>query len=453
MAKKIASEPGKKIKTVNGGYVFLIMLLVFFVVLALGMLFQYLVNKNIGSLDKTFGIEGKVQLDINSSIDKVSGIVEQKDGKIIVIGTYSVSSNTAENVDILLARFNAAGSLDVEFGENGIKIIDLGGMDMGIAVNLQANEKIVTANRSCKSENNNCEAVLIRLNQDGTIDKTFGDAGKQILEIGDLFYNAPHRLLVGPTDNIVLAGSWWNGQDFDFAVYLADKDGSPYTENGVNGLITVGFGDGKLDIATDLTFQGNKIVVVGRTCDSTSEDSCKIGLIRFTSDGKIDRSFGNNGIKTTKLNTSIIPQAIAKKKNGNFLVVGGRENRFSIFTVVQYKRNGSIDDKFSSKGKLTDSFIKDRDSWVDDIISQPDGKFVLMGISATNEETTNIVLRRYESDGTLDITFGRNGNLFIDFGRFDFASAILVTADGKFVIAGNSGDGEQTDIALSRILP
>jgi hypothetical protein len=76
-----------------------------------------------------------------------------------------------------------------------------------------------------------------------------------------------------------------------------------------------------------------------------------------------------------------------------------------------------------------------------------------MGYTATNEETTDFVLRRYEGDGTLDIIFGKNGNLFIDFGKYDYGSAILLTVDGRFVIAGNTGDEKQTDIALSRILP
>jgi len=453
MSKINSGDVKKKRGYLNGGYIFLIMLFVFFTVLALGILFQHLVNINVGTVDKSFGNDGKVQMDFNNSKDRVNGIIEQADGKIIVIGTYSNSSDPSENVDILIARYNENGSLDSEFGDNGKKIIDLGGNDVGIAVNLQVDGKIVAANRSCDSTNNSCKAILIRLNSDGSNDNTFGDAGKQTIEVGDLFHEIPHKFLIDPDGNIILVGSVWNGTDFDFAVYMVNSNGTPTPNFGVDGLTTVGFGAGKADIATDLAIQGDKIVVLGRTCDSVNEETCGVGLTRINSSGNVDKSFGNNGKKSAKLNTSFIPKAIAVQENGSFLIVGDKKDIISKFALIRYKKNGVIDEKFGKKGKVVDNFIKDKNSWGDDVIVQPDGKIVLVGYSTMDVDSSDWALRRYESDGTQDLIFAENGTLFIDFNQLDYGPVILLSSDGKYVVAGSAENATQVDFALSRILP
>lgn len=453
MTKNISGDSSKKTGYMNGGYVFLIMLFVFFAVLALGMLFQYWMNINVGKVDKSFGNDGKIQMNFDSSSDRVHGIIEQMDGKFIVIGTSSISSNSSENSDVLIARYLEDGTLDFEFGDNGKKIIDLGGTDVGLAVNLQVDGKIITANRSCISDNNECSAILIRLNSDGTFDNTFGDDGVQTIQLDDLFYGAPHRFLINPNGDIILGGSVWNGTDFDFAVYKINNDGTKNTNFGVDGLTTFDFGTGKVDIATDLTFQGENIIVLGRTCDSVSENKCGIGLTRITSDGLIDTSFGNKGKMTTKLNTNIIPKTIAVQQNGNLLVVGDKKDLVNRFVLIRYKTNGKMDENFGKNGKIVDNFINDKDAWGDDVIVQPEGKIVLIGHTIREGNSSDFVLKRYESDGTQDIIFGDNGNLFIDFGQQDYDPVALQNVDGKFVVAGSTEDGTQVEVALTRVLP
>lgn len=72
-----------------------------------------------GSLDSTFGGDGKVSTDLGDLIDVGRGLARQADGKIVVVG--------ASGDDFALARYNADGTLDPAFGTDGVKVADVGG--------------------------------------------------------------------------------------------------------------------------------------------------------------------------------------------------------------------------------------------------------------------------------------------------------------------------------------
>jgi uncharacterized delta-60 repeat protein len=78
-----------------------------------------------------------------------------------------------------------------------------------------------------------------------------------------------------------------------------------------------------------------------------------------------------------------------------------------------------------------------REEW-SSVAEQPDGKLVFAGSS-----DGDILLLRYEQDGTPDPSFGDGGVVVHDFGGSDDASAVLVQPDGRIVVAGSSGSPRQ----------
>jgi len=115
-------------------------------IIAVGRVYRYFAiarYKTNGSLDSTFGTNGKVFTEFLQSVSWANSTVIQPDGKIIVAGT--VLSTTSHN-DFALARYHADGSLDSTFGSNGFQYTDIGGShDQAYSVALQADGKIVLA--------------------------------------------------------------------------------------------------------------------------------------------------------------------------------------------------------------------------------------------------------------------------------------------------------------------
>ena len=77
-------------------------------------------------------------------------------------------------------------------------------------------------------------------------------------------------------------------------------------------------------------------------------------------------------------------------------------------------------------------------------------KLVVAGDRDTGADF-DFALARYNSDGSLDSTFGSGGRVTTDFaGSFDAALALAIQADGKLVAAGGAIIGDSLDFALAR---
>ncbi|MCK7531869.1 MAG: hypothetical protein MZV63_13020 [Marinilabiliales bacterium] len=99
-----------------------------------------------GQLDKSFNGSGWIKTDVNGTIDKVSGLGLQKDGKIVVYG-YSLNPNILiDSYDFLVLRYNKDGALDRTFGEQGKVLTRVRGMmwdAIGMTGAVQGDDKIL----------------------------------------------------------------------------------------------------------------------------------------------------------------------------------------------------------------------------------------------------------------------------------------------------------------------
>src|SRR6516164_1693828 len=81
---------------------------------------------------------------------------------------------------------------------------------------------------------------------------------------------------------------------------------------------------------------------------------------------------------------------------------------------------------------------------------QSDGKLVVAGMTTNLDDTTDFGLARYNSNGTLDATFGTGGKVKTTFADFDGARAVAIQSDGKIVVAGYTLVNYSPDFALAR---
>jgi uncharacterized delta-60 repeat protein len=167
-----------------------------------------------GSLDTSFGTDGKVTTDLGGS-DYGQSVTVQADGKIL-LGGYAYTNG---NNNFALARYNADGSLDTTFDADGKLTTDLGGDDEGQSVTVQADGKILLSGHSSSN------FALARYHSDGRLDTTFGTDGKVTTELGGSDYG--YSVTVQADGKILLGGSATdtNGS-YNFALARYNSDGS-----------------------------------------------------------------------------------------------------------------------------------------------------------------------------------------------------------------------------------
>jgi uncharacterized delta-60 repeat protein len=128
-----------------------------------------------GSIDTSFGVGGRVLTDFGGESDGVRGLVLQSDSRIVVVGHAYVHANR----NVAIARYNPDGSLDETFGAEGKVLADIGGDDDSAdAITLQRDGYIVIAGRTpSSSERNDTDFAIARFRPDGSLDESFGSDG------------------------------------------------------------------------------------------------------------------------------------------------------------------------------------------------------------------------------------------------------------------------------------
>src|SRR5204862_2697705 len=102
--------------------------------------------------------------------------------------------------------------------------------------------------------------------------------------------------------------------------------------------------------------------------------------------------------------------------------------------------DGDLDPTFGTEGKVLTDFDHSTDI-ANAVAVQPDGKLVVVGTTYTNNDFSgeDFAAARYNSNGTLDLTFGIGGKVQTDFpGLAAVASSVLIQPDGKIVVAGGA---------------
>ncbi len=377
-------------------------------------------------LDPTFGTGGKVTTSIGG-IDVGYAVAVQADGKIVTAG----KSDSA----FALARYNSDGSLDAGFGTGGKVTTEFSGAgwnDQARAVALQDDSKIVLAGVS------NWNFALARYNSDGSLDTGFGTGGEVTTDFGGS--DDGFAVAVQADGKIVAAGT----SDSDFALARYNSDGSLDAGFGTGGEVTTDFGanDGGYTVALQAD---GKIVVAGTTNNNGS--NFDFALARYNSDGSLDTGFGTGGEATTDFGRGEEGYAVALQTDGKIVVAGSTysDTGYSDFALARYNSNGSLDTGFGASGKVTTAF--GYNNWGRAVALDAGGKIVVAG-SADNGSNSNFALARYNSNGSLDTGFAIGGKVTTDFGANDEGRTVALQADGKIVVAGFSG----SDFALARYI-
>ncbi len=385
-----------------------------------------------GSLDTTFGTDGVVTTDFESTYDKANSLVIDSLGKIVVAGE---SGN-----NFALARYNADGTLDTAFDGDGRVITDFGasGDFDGYDVAIDSEGRIVMAGYARFNSGQN-EGVLARYNEDGSLDETFDSDGMVIIDFGSgqTGYGAV-IVAVDSQDRIVAAGrSYFLGRN-NFAIARYNPDGSLDPTFGNGGSVTTDF-DLTNDIVNGLAIDGaGRIVAAGRSY--TLPLYSNFALARYHSDGTLDTCFDEDGLVTTDFvgsNHDSAYDSVAVHSDGK-IVVGGhtRDSGGShSFALARLNGDGTLDMSFGADGRVVADFSSGIDI-MQSLAVQDDGKIVTAG-----SVDSNFAVARFNYDGSLDLGFGDAGLVITDLGdsTSEEARSVAIQTDGRILVGGTSG--------------
>ena len=147
--------------------------------------------------------------------------------------------------------------------------------------------------------------------------------------------------------------------------------------------------------------------------------------------GELDTSFGRDGWVTTGFaGRSSGASAVAIQADGRIVAVGTAWRLFPRSALARYTRKGNLDPSFGGDGRVSVAFRGDSSAL--DVAIQSNGKIVVVG-----QDRFKFGVARFKSDGTLDRSFGGDGEVITGFdGSSATAHAVAIQANGKIVVAG-----------------
>jgi uncharacterized delta-60 repeat protein len=377
-----------------------------------------------GVLDATFGTGGVVTTTIGSNSADARAIAIQPDGKILAAGF--------ANNDFCLARYTTTGALDTSFGTGGVVTSSVTA-NCGIRdVAIQSDGKILAIGFA------DSDFALARYYITGTLDVSFGTAGVVTTSFGAGTNNDPYSIAIQSDGKIIAAGNSFNGFNSYFALARYNTTGTLDTSFGTNGVVTSTFGTTPYFTKMVLQEDG-KIVACGNIWNGPD---CYFATARYTSAGVLDTDFSGDGVITTTVDAvspqndyaySLFIQPDNKILVGGFSQSGSDYNR----ALVRYTSAGVLDTSFGGDGIITATTLSGIDSESFSIGMQSNGKIVIAG-TVYNGSYFDITLWRYTSAGELDTSFDSDGIFTVNNGVNSWTNKVKIQPDGKILVVGAS---------------
>jgi uncharacterized delta-60 repeat protein len=310
---------------------------------------------------------------------------------------------------------------------------------------LLPNGKIIAVGYIGNVENEGPKIALARYNQNGTLDSTFGPccAGYVVTQVGSSADSRATGVAILPDGKIVIAGHYRIGNQRNFVLVRYDSNGAKDLSFGVQGIVTTPLGTQSDARAETLAIQSDGKIIAAGSCQNATKDMV---LVRYDANGTVDTTFGDNGVVITPNAGDDLIKKVKIQADGKIVAVGqiaSPPTNYGDFILTRYESNGSLDNSFGTGGKvITD--INGRDNAYDFVI-QTDGKYVVAG-----EVNSNFALARYNPNGSLDSLFGTSGVVTTQMHTGGEATGVALQADGKIIVAGPALTSADVDFAVVR---
>jgi uncharacterized delta-60 repeat protein len=405
------------------------------------------------------------------AVDNVAGVEHahlRKDGTFLTYGllqsgkwqlyTRNLATNTSlKGISSTTAdargMFWAPSFLDTTFGTGGVVFTDFGDRDRATALKIDSTGRLVVAGEIATPDGSDWDMGVVRYNTNGGLDTSFGMGGKVTTGVtgNTEFVN---DVTIDNNGKILSTGVTF-GFPWDYITARFNTDGTPDSGFGTNGVVLTDFGvydDTAKAVAVD---SNNKIVVAGTVLTDLFDvsGSYDFGLARYNPNGSLDSTFGNiieaPGLVVTDFGETYEEAKDMVLTSTGITVVGdhrvdvGGPNDSTDLIIARYTSStGLLDPSFGSGGKVITDFAGVRE-YANSAVIDSSNKLIVVGSIDDNPDIftaeQDILLVRYNTDGSLDTTFGSGGKVATDIGGVvEEATAVSIDSNGRIVVVGNT---------------
>jgi uncharacterized delta-60 repeat protein len=400
-------------------------------------------------LDREFGQNGMAITSIGSGADEAMSVVLQPDGKIIAAGR-SEKGPGLGGYSAVLVRYHDDGKIDESFGKGGITTQPLARFDSTAkSVALQSDGRIVIAGWA-EQRGYGYDFGVARFNADGTLDSSFGNQGIAITNMGSGNNESAHAMAVTvqPDGKILAAGNANVGGRFRFSVARYLPHGTLDDTFNNRGRFLADFPMGNAFAMTIGILPDNGILAVG---GAQVEGRSHIVLIRLREDGEPDRTFGENGKVLSSIgDKDASANSYAILPDGGILVSGYAQvqGRMCV-SVASYGNDGTPETHFGTNGNVIIP-LGDKDANAVSIAIGSDSR-IFVAANAVLAGRNRMALLSLRNDGSLDSQFGNKGTIFLDIdSESDVAATLQVQMNGGLVLAGSTQRNGKKDLIVIR---
>jgi uncharacterized delta-60 repeat protein len=404
-----------------------------------------------GTIDTSFATNGILILQPNTiGTDVANGMEVLPNDNVLLAGSTETGFLLS---DAAVYRILPNGEVDPTFGVNGVSIFDCGGtQDYVQTMKVLPNGKMIIAG-GVYDGGADVNFFAARLTENGSLDATFGTNGIAIIPnpagVGEDVANA---IAIQPDGKIILAGEWKvpGFTDGHTALVRLNENGSIDNSFGTNGIVNVTNSGFANDLANDVLLLSDGSIITTGYADVLDQ---RVIIEKFNNSGALDPTFGNNGIAIYNLTTGYdVGWAIKQHPDGKILIAGKIGNggpAFSDFLLMAITSNGALDPNFGIGGVASKN-IKVSEAALD-LLVEPSGKIVLAGASGVGGlGGDDYAVCRFTENGTVDSSFGTNGaTISVIASFFSEAAVIGMQSNGKLVVGGR-GATIKNDYALVR---
>lgn len=358
---------------------------------------------------------------------------------------YNISQNVENYQRIGVLKFDQNGIIDTSFGNQGITLFpDQEDGDCEPVIETTFDNKILVA----------APYKVYKLNSDGSLDANFANAGILNLPIGiegfffeDLVYSSDNTFYV--------VGHETNGHA-NFIIYKYNASGSLVATYGNAGKSTISLNHYNYPFKAQLQSDGKLVITgVSGALFPASSYTENLTLARVNTNGTLDTTFGINGISIqNRPGLSTYPFSVKFQNDGKIVAAYDyKPGNFREFTIVRFNSDGILDTTFGDNG-IAHTSIGTGNATAYDVTILSNNKFLVCGISTNAQGRQNLTFALYDSNGTLDTSFGTNG-VYLDTpdGNSDYKGiGMNLEPDGKITVLAHNYNRLNTNTTLLRYI-
>lgn len=355
--------------------------------------------------------------------------------------------------------------LDSSFGNEGEVLVDFipGHSNLTSDGVLPLNDGKLIVWYTSRAADYSTTQLLVKFNEDGTVDTSFGDEGVVIYQPSIVDYTAYIKNMKELEDGSLLTPGLLSYIEVDengIIIYHThlfitkfNPDGSLCESFGENGTVT------SIDFGSYIYISNAVILDDGSVLVSDCVDGVA-SVIKFNNDASFDTSFGEEGIaKFTPLSSYIYSNGydLIVQEDGKILVSGPfKENEDDTdykYFIGRFNSDGSVDDSFASDNGGACWIEYPEKYAVYDIFTHGDDKLLAL-YNDIDYGNTFTGVARYNSDGNIDNSFGENGSIeyTIDSERENRPSNIEITQDLTLLVISKIGSySDGFDVSITNI--